>query len=168
VELIRRHERVLAALVHYQISDRHHAEDVFQETLLQAWVGIGRVRDASKVRAWLLQVARNRCREFARSPQRRQVPAGREEISIHLDRYGRALSEAEDVAIEVKEALDEVPEPKRRIAKLFYLEGLTIAEIVRRAKFPEGTVKRHLYDARRRMRNTLGLPPRQKRKGGTP
>ena len=36
VELIRRHERQLAALIQYQLGNFDHAEDVLQETLLQA------------------------------------------------------------------------------------------------------------------------------------
>jgi RNA polymerase sigma factor (sigma-70 family) len=52
-------------------------------------------------------------------------------------------------------ALEEIAEPQRGIAKLFYAEGLTIAEIARRTAYAEGTIKKRLHEARKHMRSLL-------------
>ena len=62
--LIGRYEESLAGLIRYQVGDLAAAEDVLQETLVQAWSSLARLREPDKVHAWLLGVARNRCRDY--------------------------------------------------------------------------------------------------------
>ena len=156
-ELVRRHERQLVALVRNQIHDPDHAEDVLQETLLDAWVGVRRLRRPASVRAWLLQVARNRCRDFYRSSQRREKATEDRALKRMMNRFGRVLGQQREAAAVVVEALDEVPGAEREAARMFYLEGLTIAEISARSLCPEGTIKRRLYHARDHLRETFGV-----------
>ena len=73
VALIRRHERPLAALVRNRIGSVDSVPDVLQETLLQVWTGLRHHETPKRVRPWILQVARNRCRDFLRSRQRREI-----------------------------------------------------------------------------------------------
>jgi RNA polymerase sigma-70 factor (ECF subfamily) len=69
------------------------------------------------------------------------------------------------VASEAVSALEELPSDKRQAARLFYLKGLTISEIAKRTRSPEGTVKRRLFEARRHMRKALGISgPKSKSK----
>ena len=162
VELIRRHEQPLAALIRRHVGDLHEAEDVLQETLLQAWVGLRRLRDRTKFRAWLLSVARNRCRDFHKSPQRRHKTTDAETMTVYLARLGRVAAKTREEREEVLGALEEVPPAERKVAELFYRKGLTIAEIAERTRSPEGTVKRRLYHAREHLRDALGVRSRRK------
>jgi len=164
LQLVHRHGQSLAALIRYRIGGGHDAEDVLQETLLQAWVSVRTLRDPAKVRPWLLQLCRNRCRDFMRSPQRRDQPTDPQRLLMWLNRHGRAAAGAGQVAAEVREALEQVPEREREAAKLFYLHRLTIAEIAKRSHSPEGTVKRRLFYARHHMRTALGLLSDETRK----
>ena len=54
-------------------------------------------------------------------------------------------------------ALEEIPKTERKAAQLFYLEGFTIAEIAARSRCAEGTVKRRLFQARARLRQSFGI-----------
>jgi len=103
-ELVSRHEQPLAALIRRRIADPHHRQDVFQETLLQAWKALRGLRDASKARAWLIMIARNRCRDFNKSARRRERPADEQTMQTYVNRRGRAVrpdGEAADVRVSV-------------------------------------------------------------------
>ena len=157
VALVRRYEQPLAARIRYQIGNPDHAEDVLQETLLDAWVGLRRLREPASVRAWLLRIAGNRCNDYFRSPQRRDLTIAHPDLEHLVNRHGRAHVRQQEAVADVVEALNDVPAAERDAARLFYLEGLTIAEIAARSRTPEGTIKWRLHDARHHLRETLGV-----------
>ena len=109
VKLIRRYEQPLTTLIRYQIDDEDHAEDVWQDTLLAVWNNLSQLRDASKVRSWLMQVARNRCRAFYRSKQRRDVPMETYTLDRIISRYGNERMRRLEVAREVTNTIETAP-----------------------------------------------------------
>ena len=158
VTLIRRYERVIAALIRSRIGYGEQVQDVLQETLVHAWRGLRRSTPRD-VRPWLLQVARNRCHDFFRSPQRRELYVGSEALTPLVNRGGLAQSRDHEAAESIVEAMDEVPERERAALRAFYLDGLSIAEIAARHRCPGGTVKRRLSHGRDRIRKALGITP---------
>lgn len=157
VQIIRPYQQALANYIRYRISDAEDAEDVFQETLVAAWLGLRRVRDPGSIRAWLMQVARNRCRDYFRAQGRQDVPAGERELEDFANRFGLHQYRHAQTVADVVEALEEAPKIERETARQFYLEGLTIAEIAAQARCPSGTVKRRLFQARHSLRAFLGI-----------
>ena len=156
-ELIRRHEQQLVALIRYQLGNLDYAEDVLQETLLQAWVGIRHLREPRTVGRWLLRIAQNRCYDFLKSAQRRDQPMEAEQLTEFVDRFGHKQIRQRQILDDAVEVLAEAPEGEREVAQLFYLEGFTIAEIAARHRCPEGTVKRRLFHARAYLRESFGI-----------
>ena len=162
VELVRRHEQPLAALIRRYIDDASHAEDVLQETLLQAWLGLGALRDAGKFRIWILQVARNRCRDFLKSAQRRQLPTEHSKLENRVNRFGRSVARIDEAAEDAIKALKKISPAEQHAARLFYLKGLSISDIAKRSRCPAGTVKRRLFYARQQLRRALGAQTKLK------
>lgn len=163
VELMQRHGRSVAALLRRLVDRPEDLEDLLQETLLHAWRDIGRLQDPSRVRAWLLQIARNRCRDHWKAAGK-ALPLEPEHLAITANRYGRTetgcaglMRDTDGRTEDAAAALEELPSPARETAELFYAGGLSITEIARQLQCPTGTVKRRLHDARRHMRRTLGL-----------
>ena len=156
VALVRRYERPLSALVRDRLGSGDAVEDVLQETLMRAWSGL-RVQEPKNVRAWLYQVARNRCSDDLRSRQRRERIAEPEELARTVNRLGVADARRRRSAEAVVDALDVVPEHERRALQAFYLDGMSIAEIAARHRCPPGTVKRRLSYGRDRVRRELGI-----------
>ena len=154
--LIRRYERSLGALIRSRMGACDAVEDVLQETLMHAWAGL-RVQEPRNARAWLYQVARNRCSDYLRSTQRRERVVEAEELTMRVNRLGVAEARQRRSAEDVIEAFEVVPEKERRALVAFYLDGLSIAEIAARHRCPPGTVKRRLSHGRDRVRRELGI-----------
>ncbi len=162
VALVRPYRQALARFIRYRIGDAEDAEDVLQETWVAAWLGLHRVRETGSVRAWLMQVARNRCRDYFRVRDRRDVSAGEQELEEYANRFGLRLYRHAQMAADIVDALDNIPAAAREAGRRFYLEGLTIAEIAAETQSPPGTIKRRLFQARRELRASLGVMPPQR------
>ena len=163
VRLIRRHERTLAGLIRSRIGSGDQVQDVLQETLVHIWSGLR--RDTPRdVRTWMLQVARNRCHDYFRSTQRRELFVETETLAPMVNRLGVAQARQREAAAAIVEAMEEVPERERAALRAFYLDGLSIAEIAARHRCPDGTVKRRLSHGRDRVRRVLGVTPGTRRR----
>ncbi len=156
--LIRRYEQPLVVLIRSRLGPVAAVEDVLQETLVHAWTGL-RARRPRDVRAWLYQVARNRCSDYLRSPQRRDRPVDDRTLDVIVNRTGVADGLRRRLAVEVVEAFEGVPEPERRALESFYVDGLSIAEIAARHRCAPGTIKRRLSHGRDWVRGELGSAP---------
>ncbi len=156
--LVQRHMGPLQRLVRYQIPGVD-AEDVLQDTLLHAWRDLPNLRDPIGVKSWLLQVARNRCRDFVKKAARRERPTAGPEIELLVNRTAMETSDARRTRIEVRDAMSRLGPADHALLHSHYLEGSTITEMAAHGRLPEGTVKRRLYDARQRLRGVLMEAP---------
>ncbi|HEX2141537.1 MAG TPA: sigma-70 family RNA polymerase sigma factor [Candidatus Limnocylindria bacterium] len=68
--LVAEHDRALVRLCYVITGDREQARDAAQSTWQRLWRDPPRMRDASKLRSWLLRVAANEARQVARRRRR--------------------------------------------------------------------------------------------------
>ncbi|WP_348981689.1 sigma-70 family RNA polymerase sigma factor [Bosea sp. 124] len=129
------------------------ADELVQDTLLQALSRWRQLRKPGSVRAWLFQILFNLHRTSARSRQRdrarfvdedgpdRPDPSGDQTQAIHLDDALMALSR--------------LPPDQRIALQLVAVEDLTYEEVARVTEVPIGTVMSRLSRARERLRAEL-------------
>lgn len=124
------------------------AEDVYQETFLRLF----QERDAdaweeSRLKAWLLRVAMNKCTDIARK-RKHAAGCGLEDLPelVTEDRYGY---------IELWDAVNRLPEKYRLVFHLFYGEGYKTEEIGSILSIPPATVRVCLNRARNTLRKEL-------------
>ncbi len=84
-ELLEPFHRELMVHCYRFLGSMHDAEDALQETLLDAWKGLGAFEARSSVRTWLYRVATNRCLKILRSAGRRPRMAIPGEGSVRVD-----------------------------------------------------------------------------------
>jgi RNA polymerase sigma-70 factor (TIGR02960 family) len=70
-ELIEPYRRELLVHCYRMLGSFQDAEDALQDTLLDAWRGLGRFERRASIRTWLYRIATNRCLNALRSASRR-------------------------------------------------------------------------------------------------
>ncbi len=104
------------------------AEDVAQETLAKALAACHRYDPSRPFRPWLLTIARNTCRDRARSAwMRRVVVLVRPAVDPDANTFDDLAARERDAV--VRSALATLPLTYREAVALFHLEGVGYAEM---------------------------------------
>ncbi|MCB1390076.1 MAG: sigma-70 family RNA polymerase sigma factor [Rhodobacteraceae bacterium] len=132
--------------------DAETARDIAQD----AWIAIARslptLRDETAFLAFALRiVTRAAARDLGRKRRRRVADAGFGEAQPdHV-----AAPDDGAAAPDLQAAIAALPLPQRVALALFYLDGLSVAEVAHALDVPPGTVKTRLMHARARLRARL-------------
>ncbi|MEM9800475.1 MAG: sigma-70 family RNA polymerase sigma factor [Planctomycetota bacterium] len=146
---VAQHGAFLRALARRLCGDASAADDLVQETWIDAWRA---GRPAS--RGWLATVLRRKASNATRTSTRRRV---RESRSAPSEAVGDAAAPLEEIefAEQLLGAVRALPEPYRSTVFLRYYEGLAPAAIAERTETELSTVKTRLARAIERLRARL-------------
>jgi RNA polymerase sigma factor (sigma-70 family) len=166
-ELVDRNAPRLTALARRLLGDEVEAEDLTQETLLQAYLGLDRLRDPERFSSWIYAIALNLAKMRLRSRRNGEPPLeidGRRLAAlVAADPSPVEVVEARELWSLVESALDVLPAEQRRAVLLHYVDGLSCEEIAVLLGEPAGTVRVRLHRARARLRDRLSsLAPRRR------
>lgn len=160
-ELIDRHRVPLMTFLRRTVPDEQVAEEVFIDTWLAIHRAAAKWRPEAQFRTFLFQVGRNR----AVSALRRKGEAGRRASVLYTS--GRHLrlvpggadperaAGARERVRRTEEAVATLSEPRRTALLLHAVEGLSYPEIAEVMSCPLGTVKTHIFQARKALREQL-------------
>ena len=144
-------------LAAHLLSNPTEAEDAVQETLVLAWRGWPRLREADRFGAWFDRILVNVCFERLRARKRSRpegLPSRHEATSA--DPVGPAV--ARDA---IGRALGRLSSEQRVVVVLRYWRDLSIEDIADRTGIPAGTVRSRLHYALRTLRSEIdGLETR--------
>ena len=155
--LVHRHQRIAFRTAYAVCGDAAEAEDAAQEAFVKAYRALGRFRDGSPWRPWLLAIVANEARNRLRSAGRR------EHLAVRIAR-GATVAEAPapDVAAllseqrtELAEALAALDPAQRDAIVLRHVLDLSEAETAAVLGCRAGTVKSRVSRGLARLRETL-------------
>lgn len=127
------------------------ADDVMQEAWLGILRGLPGLEDPERFPAWAYRIVRVACAGWvrARAKQRaREAPAERAEDRAQPVAPGETSGD-------VRAALRRMPEDRRAILELKYVDGFRVDEIAEVLGIPAGTVKSRLFEARQQLKELL-------------
>jgi RNA polymerase sigma-70 factor, ECF subfamily len=140
------------------------AEDLVQETMARAYVGMKNFTPGTNVRAWLYRILTNTfinsCRKRGREPAQ-TLRAEFEQLLDSRDGLGQRARSAESEALDrvgdsdVMQALMELPEGFRAAIYLADVEGYPYRDVAEMLEIPIGTVMSRLHRGRGKLRKKL-------------
>lgn len=143
------YERLVRSLT-AMTGDRELARDSVQDAFVKAsarWRRLSRYDDPV---AWVRRVAINRSRDLHRAERRRRNREERVTSGESMEQPDGSSDLAG--AMHVAELFGTLPAQQRRVASLFYVERLSVAEIAAVLSLSPGAVKFHLNRARLNLR----------------
>ena len=151
-ELVRRRQGWVRNLMRRLCGDPHLADDLSQQTFLQAWRRIALLRDSSRFGPWLKRIAVNTWMQHIRkSDALRNAKQHNENLDGKTD--------SPDVAMDLDRALAALSPEERMCVVLAYHEGMSHGEISDWLKMPLGTVKSHIRRGSGHLKEFLTVEP---------
>jgi RNA polymerase sigma-70 factor (ECF subfamily) len=145
------------------VADADEADDVTQHTLVRLHLGLGRFRGQSAFSTWLYRIARNSARDLLRRRRRRVHALDRMQRMAPTDESAPDAADEldrRDTLATARTALAGLPPRQREVFDLVDLQGLAPHEAAAMLNLADGTVRAHLFRARRAVRAAmLALEP---------
>lgn len=147
-ELYQRHAQVVLSQILLVVEERGLAEEVLQDTMLAVWRQAGTFRHESRVRSWMIAIARRQARDRLRRNRLRVVEdtvlVDQPSVSAGPELLALERADVADVAC----AIGTLGRAHREILGLVFTAELTMAEVSQILEIPIGTVKSRLAAAR--------------------
>jgi len=145
----------LVRLCAYFSGDSNAAEDLAQETLLEAWRHADRLHDPSGYSAWLAAIARNVCLRYRRKKGHDSAildvptlePGAEHDLTLDLDRA--------DLALLLDRALALLPAETRAVLIAKYVDETPLNEIAQQLDTRQGTVAVRLHRGKLELKRLL-------------
>lgn len=142
----------LTYIAYTYVRNRSQAEEIVQESFVNAYRSRQQLRDSSSAYSWLIRIVINQCHTAIRKNKREWTTASIPE---------QTSSSAEDIYVritqhqEVYSAIMSLAEKYRMPIILFYFEELSIRDIADALHLGEGTVKTRLARGRKKLKHIL-------------
>jgi RNA polymerase sigma-70 factor (ECF subfamily) len=147
------------------LRDQDAAETLTQDCFLRAYQARARFRGECSMDTWLMQIAVNLVRDYARS-RRFQFWRRAQKTAQRVEDLGDVLAGGErspEVNAVLKEQVNAVwmaakslPERQRTVFLLRFVEDMDLLEIAAATGMKEGTIKTHLFRALQSVRERIG------------
>ena len=156
--LVEKYQKNVHALVWRKIGDFHYAEEITQDTFLQAYKKLSTLKNHNQFAGWLYVIANRLCINWMRKKkpamQSLEGTRGEEVAQYSYDHYvsGEREAEATEQRSEiVKRLLSRLPESERTVVTLYYLGEMNAKEIGKFLGVSVKTIHSRLHRARKRL-----------------
>ena len=157
--LVRKYQKSVHALVWRKIGDFHIAEDITQDTFLQAYQKLSTLKKPQRFASWLYVIAANYCKMWLRK-KHLSTQSLEDTSSAQLEKVtysGYVIEENERTTAEaqrevVKKLLAKLQESDRTVITLYYLGGMNYEQISEFLGVSVSAIKSRLHRARQRLK----------------
>ncbi|MBS4174984.1 RNA polymerase sigma factor [Bacillus sp. FJAT-49736] len=149
------------ALLHYIYSIMKHwelAEDIYQETLLSAFIHYKSFEKRASLKNWIFKIAQNKCKDEWKKDNVRQRYLHSQSFQDTDENY---LDDTEKKVMEkclheeLMKKINELPNRYKNPILLYYFHDFTIMDISNNSEIPMSTVKTQLKRGKEKLKNKV-------------
>lgn len=161
--LVRTHQRLVAHVVHRMVRDPRDREELCQDVFFRVYRKLDTFAHQARLSTWIARIAYHACLNHL---ERRAMPLyddlrDADDGVPAIERVAGSgpspleAAEAEEMRAFVRARVDELPVQYRTVVTLYHLEEMSVGEISEVTDLPDGTVKSHLFRARKLLKDKL-------------
>src|SRR5919206_2623449 len=153
-ELYRTHLRDVYSYAYYRVGNHHDAEDLTEQTFLQAYRHFERAQresDGRPLRPWLIRIAHNLAANYYRDRSRRPQTAIDDADTLSATHTTEALVQDRDDLARILDCVQELPDDRREALIMRFALGMDNREIARALGRTDGATKVLLHRAIRQL-----------------
>ncbi len=157
-ELYRSHMRDVYSYSYYRVGNHHDAEDLTEQTFLQAYRHFARARAESNgrpLRPWLIRIAHNLAANYHRDRSRRPQTHLEDAAVISAPHETEELVTGREEATAVLRGVADLPDDRREALIMRFAIGMDNREIARALDRSEGATKVLIHRALRQLEGEL-------------
>ena len=157
-DLYRAHLRDVYSYAYYRIGNHHDAEDLTEQTFLQAWRHFERARreaDGRPLRPWLIRIAHNLAANYYRDRARRPQTELEDAAVVSAPHATEQLVEGREELRDVLEGVAALPDDRREALIMRFALGMDNREIARALGRSEGATKVLIHRAIKQLEESL-------------
>jgi len=158
-DLYRAHLRDVFSYAYYRVGNHHDAEDITEQTFLQAYRHFERARAESNgrpLRPWLIRIAHNLAANYYRDRARRpQTPLDDSEATLATVHDTESLVEGRAELARVLAGVAKLPDERREALIMRFALAMDNREIARAMGKTDGATKVLLHRAIRQLESIL-------------
>jgi RNA polymerase sigma-70 factor (family 1) len=146
----------LCNYAHSIVEDLDEAEEMVQNTFLTLWENRLEINIHTSVKSYLYQAVHNNCLNRLKHEKVRQA-YGKYKQQTADDLYDSVSQQliSKELQLQIKDAIEALPDQCRRVFELSRFEYLTYAEIAEQLGISIKTVEKHMIKALKHMREHL-------------
>ena len=154
--LMREHYSFVYAIVKRMVRNSHDAEEVVQDSFLNAYRGLAQLEDATKFKSWLGEIAQNCGRNWLRKQRGKTLPIDEvsEDMLQTADSSDERLIQQEQREL-IHRTMKTLPQKDREIAQAFYLDGASYDELTSKHGLSYNAIAFRLSRAKRQLTKRL-------------
>jgi RNA polymerase sigma-70 factor (ECF subfamily) len=149
-ELVDRYKNLVYAMIYRMMNDRTQVDDLAQDVFLKVHRGLPYFRGEARLSTWVYRIVANVCVQ-ARSGRRPMLSA--EDVAEPVSADG-AFADLE-LRDRIEKAMAKLPDNYRFLISAHYLKGVQYEALAEALNIPLGTVKTHLFRAKRQLRELM-------------
>jgi RNA polymerase sigma-70 factor (ECF subfamily) len=158
-ELYRAHLRDVYSYAYYRIGNHHDAEDLTEQTFLQAYRHFERAQRESggrPLRPWLIRIAHNLAANLYRDRSRRPASSIDDTSELAAVHTTEDLVEGRDELARVLEEVRRLPDDRREALIMRFALGMDNREIARAMGRSDGATKVLIHRAIKQLEEMVG------------